>query len=211
MQRRTTLFLTFILSGVLLASCRDSGGSTTNASLSPTATSELTVGDALVGDQQLPGCTMTGEGSLFEGTVTRSYDCADNGRLTTAVIFHKTEEEARKLQDNAWGTRDGATDQIRRTLVARPVNLASLRVTDVTDSFGKFGADQENVWCATFTDQGGTTTVTEFHGAFRYEQVVVSYTSVATDGAPCDGQSQARQSAQTFAREQLQKLKSTLP
>lgn len=211
-MRLSTFLLMLAVAGAVLAGCGDSRSDTASrASNSPTPASTSTIGDALVGEQQLPSCTMTGEGSQFEGAFTRSFDCSDAGRLTSAVIFHKTVEEARKLQDDVWATQDGATDQIRRSLLARPVNLSSLKVAQVTESFGKVGAEQENVWCATFTDQGGTIKVTEFHGAFRYRQVVVSYTSISTDGVPCDAPSVARQYAQTFAREQIQKLKNSLP
>lgn len=71
MQRHASLFLAPITTALLLAGCRDSGGSTSTASESATATNEPTVGDMLVGGEQLPSCTMTSEGSLFEGAITQ--------------------------------------------------------------------------------------------------------------------------------------------
>ncbi len=211
-MRITTTLLALVTTGILLAGCSDSRNDrASGATQTPTATSTATVAEALADAADVPGCTRTGEGSFYEGSVTRSFDCAGENRLTNAVVFHKTLDEARKLQDNVWGTRDGATEQIRRSLTARPVNLDSRKVTDVTESFGKLGAEQENVWCATYTDQGGTIKVTEFYGAFRYKSAVVAYTSIATDGAPCDGPSDSRQYAQTLAQAQLAKLKASMP
>jgi hypothetical protein len=204
---RLAVTITILMLAIAVVGC---GGSERKTAANPTPTTTATIGDALVDAQDIPGCTKSGEGSLYEGAVSRSFECADNLRLTNVVIFHQSVELARKLQDDAWSTRDAVTDHILRGLVARPVDLSSLTVTNVTDRFAKVGAEQESLWCVTFTDIGGTTRVTEFYGAFRYKTAVAAYTANTTMGIPCDSQSTAQLLAHALATRQLERLRKTL-
>lgn len=196
---------------VALVGCGTERGSQRSAASSePTPASTATVEDVLVDDASLPGCTAQGQGSFYVNTIARSYDCENGDRLTSTVIFGKSLEEARTAQDNTWGTKDGATDQIRASLRARPVDMASLVVSDVSASFGKLGADQENIWCAVYTDSSGTRRVTEYYGVFRYRTFLVQYTSLTESGGSCEA-SRALQSVRTLAEAQLRELKAASP
>jgi hypothetical protein len=205
------LILSFIsfVSAVALAGCITERDSQDSSAAKPTPTGTTTAEQALVDAAVLPGCTMQGQGSLYTNTFARSFDCENGDRLTTTLVFGKTAEESKAAQDNTWGTKDGATDQIRATLGTRPVNLASLQISDVNALFGPIGADQQNVWCAVYTDPSGTRLVTEYYGVFRHKANLVQFTSFTESSGSCEG-SRALQSAKTLAQAQLNKLK-TLP
>lgn len=55
------------------------------------------------------------------------------------------------------------------------------------------------------------TTVTQYFGAFRHNNVVVEYTSFATSGGSCNGPSRAADQALMLAGRQLAKLRAVSP
>jgi len=193
---------------VAVGACDDDKPERAQSTPTPTPTLE----QVLVGVADLPGCTQEGDNvfSFYEGTLSRAFACPNNDRITYDLILHQTEDEARKNQDNGYGTMDGARDIIEASLKARPVNMASLTVTDVTSSFGSLGSDQLNVYCASYSDFGSTR-VTEYYGAFRYKRAIVQFRSWATSGGSCDAPGRALTNAQSLAIKQLQKLRATLP
>ncbi|MGD9891385.1 MAG: hypothetical protein AB7R89_25050 [Dehalococcoidia bacterium] len=206
------LFLPLVAFVTLLAAAgcdADQNGGNSSAASTTTPAPTVTAEDALVDAASFPGCTMQGQGSLYTNTFARSFDCENGDRLTTTIAFGRTPEEAKATQDNTWGTKDGATDQIRAALGARPVNIDSLTVSDASAAFGTIGADQENIWCAVYTDPSGTRRVTEFYGVLRYKAILVQYTAFTETSGSCEG-SRALESARVLAKEQLNKLR-TLP
>jgi hypothetical protein len=181
------------------------------AATEPSPTPTVTIDQLLVGAQDLPGCTLAGENSFFEGTYSRVFDCAQNDRLSYDIVLHRTVEEARQNQDNGYGIMDGARDIIRKSISTRPADQSSLRIVDATGTSARLGADQENLYCASYTDLSGSIRVTEYYGAFRHKNILVQYRSWADSGGSCDGSSRAQQNAHLLASKQLAKIKAAMP
>jgi hypothetical protein len=195
---------------VLLAGC-ETERNPRGAAIEPSPAPTVTVDQLLVGATDLPGCTLAGENSFFEGTYSRVFDCTANDRLSYDVVLHPTVEEARENLDNSYGTMDGARDIIRKSISTRPADQSSLRIIVAPSSVAQLGADQENLYCASYTDFTGSTRVTEYYGAFRHKNVVVQYRSWAETGGSCDSPSRAQQNAHLLASKQLAKLRAAMP
>ena len=183
------------------------------ATATPTQPSAATVTmeEVIVGVQDLPGCTVDREGAYVQSSYSRSFNCQAEERLTETITIHAADAAAERHVDNAWGTMDGARDQIRSTVLLRPVDPSSLTITNASQAFGKLGAEQEYVYCAAYTDASGTVPVTEYFGAFRYRNFVIVYSSFATSGGRCDGQSRALENGRQLASKQLAKLRAAFP
>ena len=181
-----------------------------DAAKTPTPGGEATLSQVIVHPEELPGCTLDGEGETIVRRWSRSFMCGQDARLTNAVQFYETYQQAELDQDRLWGTTDAARDQIANTIALRPVNINSLRVTNAAETVSKLGADKEYVYCATYTDVSGTVPVTEYYGTFRYGSIVTYYTSWAQSAAGCSGASPALDNAQMLASKQFAKLKSAL-
>lgn len=209
MRATPVLIAGTLLLGLVIAGCNGGNGDTTKVN-TPTATPQLTLGQILVNTPELPsGCAAQSENSPFRGYYARSFDCGEV-RLTNVVGFLGSEDEARIWMSNNWGTRDGILDLVRPSLVARPTDPNSLRVDEVTQLSPKLGADEERLYCVTFTDPSGIQRVTEYWGGYRYKSVVVQYTASALTPGSCENASRVPEMARALATAQLNKLRATV-
>lgn len=204
----------WIGAGLLILLTLTAGCGTERSKLPSSAASAgptVTVSEIIVDASELPGCTLDREGEFVASQWSRSFDCQNGDRLTLDVWFQTTVDEARRVLDEGWGTMDTAKVNIQRTIAVRPVDQGSLKVVDASQTFGKIGAGQERIYCATYTDLVGQTTFTQYFGAFQYKNVAVQYTSWADSGGACDGQSRAGENARMMASKQLDELKVAVP
>jgi hypothetical protein len=171
----------------------------------------VTVGEAMVSAGDLADCQLEQELSFAVATLSRSFTCPNDTRMTVSLVFHETETDAIKNQTDGYGSLQGAQALIGKAVAVRPADQSSLKVTDASGQFGQIGAQQEAVYCASYTGLGGDPRVTDYYGSFRQGKVVVQYTSWAAGGGSCDGPSRAMENARALATKQLEKLRAALP
>ena len=205
------LLLVVLVATVAVGRGNKNDGQAATATPSQPSAATVTMEEVIVGVQDLPGCTVDREGAYVQSSYSRSFNCQSEERLTETLTIQAADADAERHIGNAWGTMDGARDQIRSTVLLRPVDPNSLTITNASQTFGKLGAEQEYVYCAAYTDLSGTVPVTEYFGAFRYRNFVIVYTSFATSGGRCDGQSRALENGRQLASKQLAKLRAAFP
>lgn len=207
-----TTLLASVLVAVLSINCTDSRRPNQSQEQSQSATPTPVTFDVIVlGAPELSGCTLDREGEFAQNYFSRSFNCAADERLTNVVGLEPTADAASKSVSNGWSTMDAAGEQIRGALSLRPYDPASLTIVNGTDSFGgKLGAEQEYVYCATFTDFSGTVKPVMYFGSFRHGQLVSNWTSYAI-GGDCSGPSRSQQLGRQMAARQLQKFQTVLP
>jgi len=190
-MRFAALLVAVFVAALAVGCGRKNDGQAATPAPTQSAAATVTMEQVIVGVQDLPGCTVDREGAYIQSSYSRSFSCPAEDRLTNTLTLHVADADAERHVGNTWGTMDGARDQIRSTVLLRPVDANSLTIADASKMFGKLGAEQEYVYCAAFTDLSGTVPVTEYFGAFRYKNFVIVYSSFATSGGRCDGPSRA--------------------
>lgn len=205
-------FLLWIAIGAVLAlsGCKSDGGAKSTAT-SPIPSASAIVGDLLTAASDLTGCKLDIEGSQYVNYYSRSFSCDDGIRLTNDVGFLASLDDARTWQSNNWGTRDAANDIIKPALATRPIDPNSVKVEDLSKTAPKLGADDENLYCSSYSDPSGAQRVSQYWGAYRYKASVVQYSASAVDGGACALGSRTHEAARTLATTQLVKLKTKLP
>jgi hypothetical protein len=208
-------FVIVLVAVALLAGgCSDSKNSSSDSRPTSTpSTTELTVKDLIVDAGELPGCTLDRQGEAVIRAISQSFNCGPNGaadpRVTAVVSFtSETAQEAELALSNAWSTMDAARDTIRQQVLFRPVDPNSLQIQNAKEQFGSIGAEQEYVYCATFSD--GLNKALMYFGAFRHRNVRFEWTTFQTN-ADCNSPSRARELGMAVAKQQLAKLKTRLP
>lgn len=204
--------IAFLLVALLAGGC--SRGSSSASNSSPTSTPQaLTVQDLVLGEADLAGCKLDRQGESVIRALSQSFNCGPGAtpdpRVTETVSFaDNTMQDAERNISNAWSTMDAARDYIRQAVLARPVIPESLQIFNAKDRFGTIGADQEYVYCATFSD--GATNAVMYFGAFRHRNLRVEWTTFQTSG-DCNSPTRAQELGKLAATQQLAKLKSKLP
>jgi len=196
---------------LVLGSC--SSNKDRKPSATPAAQGKVTPAQVIIKEEELPGCKLDKQAESVIRAISQSFNCGANAapdpRVTEFIAFiENSPDDASRILSNAWSTTDAATDIIRQQLTVRPIDPASIKVTNVKDAFGPSGAEQEYVWCATFSD--GTTSASMYFGAFRWKNVRTEWTAFQT-GGDCAGDSRARSLGKTLAGVQVSKLKTLLP
>lgn len=194
--------------GVLIMS-RGSGGDGKQAAITPIPTpAPITPETVLLGASDLAGCTGGEVNKTLSNAWSRTFTCANGDVMKSVLAIYNDGTEARTAVDQQWGTLDSAREQIKTAIFNRPVNQESLRVVDAAATYPKIGADQETIYCATFTDQAGGIKVVEYYGTLRVGLGVVTYTSYTESAGTCETPpSRALDAAQTVAKTQFQKIK----
>ena len=151
------------------------------------------------------------EGQTVTLQYSRSFEPVTTGRpgaerMTAVVSLHETVSEAEDAYIKQWGTLATATARIGNTLARRPIDPSTIQVVEITDRVPKLGANQENVYCATFASFGGQPSYVEITAAFRVVNATVLYTAFATGVRSCDGQLAALSDAVKLGQVQFQKL-----
>lgn len=197
-----------VVFGALVLS-RRTDDTTDSATTRPVPTPvTLTQETILLGESEMPGCTGSQISATLSNAKSRTFQCSNGDVLKSVLALYKDGTEARDAIDKQWGTLDTAREQIKTAIVNRPVNPESLRVVDAAATYPKLGADQETIYCATFTDISGTVTVVEYFGTFRSGIGVVTYTAFTDSGGTCDTPpARSLTAAQTIGKAQLQKIK----
>jgi hypothetical protein len=152
-------------------------------------------------------CKLEREGEFIVRQYSRAFVCTNPERMTNLVGLHVSSEEATKWFERRWSTLDAAREFVRDTITPRPAKHDSLQVVDVSDAFGTIGAQQEKVYCATYTDPSGSVKAVELYGSFRYQNATVEYSSFTTSEPSCTDTPKSMEFARTMAKQELEKLK----
>jgi hypothetical protein len=202
----------FSVAALISAGCNRNSSSASKSS--PTSTPQsLTVQDLVLTEADLAGCKLDRQGESVIRVLSQSFNCGPGAtpdpRVTEIVSFtDNTVQDAERNIGNMWSTMDAARDYIRKVVLARPVIPESLEISNAKDRFGTIGADQEYVYCATFSD--GVTRAVEYFGAFRHRNLRVEWSAFQTNG-DCTSPSRAQDLGKMAAAQQIGKLKSRLP
>src|SRR3712207_1450668 len=104
-----------LLLAALLAACAGDEKSA-DVAQTATATPTVTLGQLVVGAEDLPDCKMDREGEAVVRQWSRSFDCASEDRLTLDVWFRDDEAQAQAGHNIGWSTVDNAKEMIARTI-----------------------------------------------------------------------------------------------
>jgi hypothetical protein len=156
---------------------------------------------------ELPGCTLEREGEFIRRQYSRSFQCQDVDRLTNLIGLHVSRDEALKFYNDRWSTAEKAQQNISRGISARPVRLDSLKVSDISATIGRAGAETEHVYCAQYTDPSGTIPIVELYGAFQYQNATGEYTAFMPNVRTCPDARAALDRTSSLARLQVKRVK----
>jgi hypothetical protein len=209
---RVALFVGAVIAVVAVAACgnerRPDSGPAAQATIVPVIAVPVEQ-ISVTADEISSDCKLEREGEFIRRQYSRSFTCTNPERMTNLVGLHVSAKEATQWWESHWSTLDAARDYVRNTVSKRPIDQNSLQVTDVSDAFGKIGAQQEKVYCAAYTDPSGTIKVVELYGSYRYENATVEWTSFTTGEPSCSDAPRSMETSRTMAKQELKKLTST--